>query len=416
MGPSEGTGAPDGTTPAPAGADEDGLLRVRSFVVRALLEREDPDAPPGWHGLVTDTSTGARRAWRRPSDVARFIDGQLTRVGAASVTTGVPVMATPALTDVVADMLALLTARLPASLPALPAPNVTLEHVRERLVGLGNHRGSERAAVGVEVLRGGRLDAGVRFQLWATSANAVDDAVLGLHTDLLDDRDPLRLDGFLKLVATHTSLSEHVPSVGAWRKTASYDVLYEYRYRDTDEADSLIARIAIDVDQEASDSESREVTTVTDELVRWDDETTPELHVRGPLLVHRLSAAAFVPGPTPGGSITVRRTHDGAMGPPVAVPDLASLLAAVGGDPPAERHAEVTVPPTAFLAALGPASGTLALGDWDVDGNRDTYDLLDLAIDPPVRLTGPADRLEVAYGTTAGLDQPAVIYLRVNAP
>jgi hypothetical protein len=416
MQPSEGTGALDGSTPSSIGGGEEGFFRVHSFVVRAFLERDDRDAQFIWRGVVTDTSTGETRAWRRPSGVARFIGHQLTRIGATTLPTGLPVMAAPALADVVTHMIERLTARLPDQAPALPPPNVTLEHVRERLVGLGNHRGSERASVGVEVLRGGRLDAGVRFQLWGATANAVDEAVLGLHTDLLDDRDPLRNEGFLKFAATSTSLSEHVASADAWRKTASYEVLYEYGYRDTDEADSLIARIAVDVDQETTGSPSHEVTTVTGGLVRWDNETTPELHIRGPLLIHRLSAAAFVPGPTPGGSVNVKRTHAGAEGPPAVLPDLPSLLAAVAGDRPAERHAEAAVTPTTFLASFGPPAGTLALGDWDEDDDRDTYDLLDLAVDPPVRLTGPADRLEFAYGSTAGLDQPAVIYLRINAP
>ncbi|HEX2028744.1 MAG TPA: hypothetical protein VHF25_12190 [Nitriliruptorales bacterium] len=414
MSVSDGGEGPDAAAPRPD-SDLEGFVAIRSFVVRAILERDDDE--PAWHGSITEVFTGARRQWRRTGEIGRFIDQRLaaTAVSAAvSVDEGIA-MAAPPLTDVVSGMLALLAARLPTPTPGVPEPNVTLERVDERLVGIGNRLGSERTtSLGVHALKGGRLEAVVRFQLWAGSADDIDDAVLALHTNILQDREQLRADGFLKLDASRTTVAEHLEAAGAWRKTASYDLLYEYRYRDTEEADSLIARIPVTTSIDTPGSVPVTVT-VTDEMVRWDDETSPALVLRGPLALRRISALAFMPGAAPGGAVTVRRTRDGAAGPPVSFPDLASLLQAVGGDDPAEDHAEVALTPSELLTGIGAVTGETELGDWDTDGTPDSYSQFDRTVDPAVRLTDPRDRFEITYSTTGGLDQQAVVYLRINA-
>ncbi|QWF20184.1 collagen-like protein [Nocardioides sp. LMS-CY] len=438
--------------------DEDGPVLARSFVVRALLEQPNLVAngrrfgrprrgAPQWHGYVTDAETGDRLAWTRPQDVARFIERRLEQSGpgpaaverlepgapGAPGVPGVPgepgapgvrlrglAMAAPALTDVVTDMLTVLGQRLPPAAGAVPAPNVTLERVRERLVGLGNHTGAEpTGTLGVRTVRGGRLDARVRFQVWATTASDVDAAVQTLHTALLDDRDELKQAGFLQLAAADTTLAGEEASVPGWRKATSYDVLYEYRYVDSDDAQSLIVRIPVSTDPEESPSPVREVESITDEMVRWDQDGAPPLEVRGPGVVTRLSALVFVPGPALGGTVTFARSSGGG-GPVAHLPTLAAFLDATSGEEPAETDADVQLDPAAAFAGLGAAGPGLTIGDWDADAVTDVYAGFDRRLDVPITLTGAADRFTVTYappaGPATGLDQTAVVYLRANPP
>lgn len=326
-------------------------------------------------------------------------------------------MAAPPLTDVVTDMLAVLEARLPPPSPPLPDPNITIERVRERLVGVGGMRGLDsKSSMASRTLRGGRLDARVRFQLWSSTPGGVDDAVVALHGTMLDHTDQLRVDGFLKLTATDTTVAEHVPTVDGWRKTASYDVLYEYAYADADAATSLIARIPVNTDLEEADSADRETETVTDELVRWDDELAPPLVIAGPATVSHVDLLAFVPGPSPSGTVTILRTTRDAAGSPTHLPDLPTFLAAVGGDVPAETHADVSLSPTALLAAFSPRGEPIELGDWNADLVADSYDGFHLDVAPGIQLSDPAHRLQISYSDPDGLDEQAVLYVRVNAP
>jgi hypothetical protein len=393
-------------------------VSVRSFVVRALLERDDAAGADvaTWHGFVTDTQTGERRTWHRTSDLVRFIERHLVppvirgRVERTAMTS-------PTLTEVVDEMLDHLRARLRAPIPALPEPNVTLERVTERLVGLGNHRGDEPSGnLGIRTLRGGRLDARVRFQLWGGTVPIADNAVGVLHTDLLDDRDELRAVGFLRMNAVETTLAERVESVGGWRKATSYDVLYEYTYLDSDDADSLITKIRVTTDPEQAGSPDREQQDMLDEIVRWDETVAPVLVVRGPVAVGRLSALVFTPGPALGGSVVVARTN--GAGPITQLPDLESFLVATSG-PAGLTNAEVTLTPADLFTALGDAGTGLSLGDWDADGTPDVYTGFERRLDPVIELSG-GDRLTISYlpppGPGIGLDQTAVVYLRVNAP
>lgn len=422
--------------------DRDESVVARSFVVRALLEDETrtgasagsrPGAAPSrWHGFVTDAQTGARSVWRRPSDVSRFIERRLAEddsriatgasepAGVGPVRLGGLAMAGPALTDVVADMLATLGDRLPAPVPAVPVPNVTIERVAEKLIGLGNHAGSQPASpIGTRTLRGGRLDARVRFQLWAGSPPAVDSAMQSVHSTLLDDSEELRALGFLKLKAAGTTLAEHVETIPAWRKASSFDVLYEYSYTDTDDAASLIVSIPVTTDSGQPDAPQRELSSVVDEVIRWDNEAAPPLVVRGPAAISRISALTFVPGPPLAGTVTFARTS-GTGAPATSFADFDTFLAAISGASPTHSDADLTLPPAAALVALGLPVGSLSLGDWDIDGTVDDYTGTDRRIDAPIALASAAERFELRYtppaGPATGLNQTAVIYLRVNQP
>jgi hypothetical protein len=393
----------------------DAPIAARSFVVRALLE-DDAQGVRSWHGFVTETGTGRRQLWQRSSDIARFIEQRLPRTGAPLGLHGAD-MAGPQLTDVITAMLTDLGGSRLVAVAALPDPNVTLERVAERLVGLGNQRGGEPAGpIGERVLRGGRLDARVRFQLWGATATGVDESVLTLQSDLLDDREDLRRVGFLKLSAVDTSVAEQVDSVGGWRKTTSYDVLYEYQYVDTDETDSLIARIPVST----ATGMVSETQVLTDEMVRWDDEKAPDLILTGPLTIDRFSALVFVPAALTG-TITTTRSSGGGNAP-THFADLPAFVAATGGPDPAETDADVELTPNDFFTALGPGTTTLDMGDWNADGAVDEYTSHELVLPTPIVLPTWRDRLAITYvpqvpppGPTSGLDQTAVVYLRVNA-
>ncbi len=398
--------------------DDDRSDRVvaRSFVVRAVLEGDDTPRHTLWHGYVTDAETGERRVWDRPADVASFIQDRLVSSPVVGVRVAGLSMAAPAITGVVTDMLAVLGLRLPDSVAPLPPNNVTLERIKEKLVGLGNHRGSESSEpLGDRALRGGRLDAGVRFQVWASTVQGVDAAMLDLQTAILDDVAELRQEGFLRLAATGTTLGERVDAVPGWRKTSTFDVLYEYQYVDTDDAQSLIARIPVTAHLNDV-GEGPELETITDDMARWDDELAPALAVRGPAAVNRLAALAFVPVPL-GGTVTLSRTS-GAGGPVRHLPDLNAFLAATSGATPTDTDADVTLAPAAAFAALGSSTPALAMGDWDTDSTVDEYTAFDRLLDEPVLLPTAADRFTVSYtpppGPSTGLDQTAVVYLRVN--
>lgn len=396
-------------------AEDDGgraPVIARSFLVRALQE----DRPRLWRGFVTDVQTGVRREWRRPGDVARFIAHQLGPAQSGSLIVHGPMMSAPTLTDVVADMLDELATRLPASPPAVPEPNVTLEEVAERRAGLGEHIGTERTgALGQLTLRGGRLAAQVRFQLWAATPGDVDAAMLNLHETLLDDAQALYAVGFLKLATAGTTLAEHVASIPAWRKTSTYTVLYEYHYAADDDAASLIVRIPVTHAVGADDAPAGQTETLTDAMVRWDDEAAEPLVIRGPGALSRLSALAWMPDPQPGGTVTFRRSSSAA--PPTELPDLDAFLTATTGAVPTHPDAQVTIAPADAIAALGPPVPGPSLGDWDADGSLDAYAGADRRLAPPIVLASVTDRFEIRYtppGPGPGLDQTAVVYLRAG--
>lgn len=315
----------------------------------------------------------------------------------------------PTKEQVVSDLLDVLKTYLPSTtLSSLPAPSISIFSLQERTVGLGNRLGKEtRNALSITELKGGRLDAVVCFQLWAYTPEAVDLALDQLHGRLLAAKDKLRAKGFLRLAAEETLLEEYVSTLNAWRKTTKYRVLYEFRYSDTDGAESLIAQIPIGIDGEYGES-----TTVTDRMVRWDNQTAPLLVLRGCFAVVRLSSLAFIPGSAPSGTVTLTRTFDGASGTPTSYPTLQSFLAVVAGSNPAERHGQFTFSTLSdFLTAFDLGGDPIELGDWDEDFVPDHYESKTLTFEPAILLPTEADRLEINYQNTS-FDRVAVFYLR----
>ena len=325
----------------------------------------------------------------------------------------------PTLDQVSEAVLEALKSYLPAGAPPLPLPSVMIASINERSAGLGNRVGEDRrGGLSVQVLKSLRVEAVARFQLWASGAGAVEEATRELVARLLADRDELRSvdndgDGredlqILRLALKGIGASEHIPSDGVWRQSTEFSLLAEFPYTDADDAQSLIARIPIEIDSASSQS-----TIVTDEMTRWDDDSATSLIVRGALSTSRLSALVFIPGGTPSGRVTLQRSFEGAAAPPADHPDLNSFLAAITVPSNPERNARVVLPSLdALLAAFGDAGDSVTLGDWDEDGVADIYQPKALTIDPPLRLAH-GERLEISF-EHANFDQAGVVYLRAT--
>ncbi len=321
------------------------------------------------------------------------------------------------LEQVPVDMLNALRAYLPPPVAGMPAPDVILMAANDVGVGVGNYIGGEQRGPLMQVeVKGGRLDARIRFMLWGSNANEVNVAMLALQGRLLAVREALRSVGFLKIIAQDSTLAQHDTELDAWGRLADYQVLYEFRYDHSDAAQSLIARIPINADQEQFGSAQRESTVVTDELVRWDNENAQPLVLRGRTAIGVLTALAFLGTTAPDGTVTLTRTFDGAVDPPEVHPDLVSFLAALNDPSAPQRNARLVFATLSdFLAGFTETGTPQPLGDWDLDGALDEYRMFELAISPAITLSAAGDRLEVSYGNgNEPLNQIAVLYLRAS--
>ena len=317
--------------------------------------------------------------------------------------------------DALAGMLALLDDFVPASPPPLPDAAISVASLTERSVGLGGLRGlGFRNRFEVGELKAIRFDALVRYDLWGDSPGSATQAVAGVSAGLLGARDDLAGQGVLRLRLEGVEQPDFAATLNAWRAAALYRVLYEFPYQDTGGAESLIARVPIELEPEAAAAGPPEEMVVTDELTRWDDDLAPPLVVRGPFGDGALDVLSWFAAQAPKASESITRTFDGATGAPQALASLDAFLDAIAGPTPAVRHGAIAFPALPdFLAAVGAAGPATALGDWDEDGAVDLYLPRTRAMLPPVLLPEPGDRLEITYGGAA-LDRPAVVYLRAT--
>ena len=306
------------------------------------------------------------------------------------------------LSQAIQAMLQRLEDFLPA--PGTPPPMVSLVTAQEKALGLGKRRGIEFRGGFPAILTGLRVASTVRFQLWDNGPVALEAAMSDLTEQLLAQKDALFQEGFLEVELKSVSLSEHVPSVTAWRQTAEFELLYEFHTEQSDDAGGLIASIPVEL------RESFGSARVAGDLVVWNSSDTAMLRLNGMRSVEGLAVLAFLPGAVPSGSITVRRTFQGAAGAPALFATFDDFLAAVVGSAPAERHAAVVFASlTDFFTALG--AGGEVLQFVDELGAPRSFVPRSRVFDQPLELSSRGDRLEIAFGGTAlGADQ--ILYLR----
>ncbi len=287
--------------------------------------------------------------------------------------------------QVPAAIVAALETFLPAAQSDLPLPGVILLNVSDRTLGLGNFRGLETRGIFPAVeLKGGHAEALVRFQLWGAAPEGANAAALALQGRLMAARADLWDAGFLEFNGVAGTLANQVDTDGPWTRTADYQVLYEYHLAPTAGAESLIARIPIQADQEVSNSTARETTVVIDEMARWDEISAPVLTIRGATRIARLSALVYFQAALADGGLTLLRTHDGASGSPTLYVNLTDFLAALASPTNPERHGQFAFATLAdFMSACEPAGDPFPLGDWDSNNIPDVYQSLEL---PSTRL------------------------------
>ena len=359
------------------------------------------------YGVVVNKEMAAEPI---PTIAAAEAGRPLSRLAAMPTASGnralvIPAPAAPSpqpLNDAITALLNKLKTYLPVGGGGSPNPGVSLASVTERSLGLNNRRGEDtRAGYPVVELKGVRVDAVARFELWAPQPDAVEQAIQSLIAKLLADRDALWIAGFLKLALNGISASENVPAINAWRQTADVSVLFEYQFTDFDDSQGLIAKIPIKFDPPFPDQ-----TTVSDDMTRWDDTAAQVLAVRGPINIGALTALVFIAGAAPSRTVTLTRTFDEAQGPPVSFSTFAAFLAAISGPNP-QRNAVFVFPSwSAFAGIFSPAGSAVTLG-------TDSYSPLEFSLGQVIPLGGVEDVFKIAY-QNAALEVTAVVYLRAQ--
>ena len=305
-------------------------------------------------------------------------------------------------------MLARLDDFLPVPTGTLPPPGVSVVQLQEKQIGLGGlHAVEERHSFPV-VYKGIRLSGTVRFQLWGDDPGPLETQLRGVTEAVLAGREALQADGFVDLSLTDVSTTNHLPAVPAWRQTAEFDVLYEFRSAVSDLAGGLIARVPVEFREEWG------ALLVTGDLTLWDSDGTRPLVVSGRGSVAGLATLAFANAAAfPPGAVTLTRTFEGASGLPTPFGNLDLFLAAVAGSPPVSANATVSFDSLgAFLAALGvPEADPVTF--VDEAGAPRALELRSRTFDLPVELESTSSRLEIAFAASQ-LSSGQVVYLRAS--
>jgi hypothetical protein len=293
----------------------------------------------------------------------------------------------PAESSVIADLLAALQPYLPPPTLGLPPPVASVVSVQEKRVGVGNLRGTDvRASYPAVLLKGGRLDAVVRFQLWAAAPADIATAIAALLDRILAAQTTLRGAGFLQLVIQNTSPPEVVPVLNAWRQSIDVAVLYEYQYEDGDGAYGLIARIPVAIDGGLSES-----MLLTDEMARWEHDAANPLLIDGlsnpGLTVSALSILAYLPAGWDGHAVTLSASTGGSV------------------------HQQIFPTVRTFANAF-----TLETETVDLGGNLYVPGTFNFPHPPqfpdPLRMQTGNDNLRVSYADPAFDNVDAALYLR----
>ena len=304
-------------------------------------------------------------------------------------------------------MVAILQPFVPQQVADLPKPSLSLVRAEIRGAGVGNYVGmSTDGSIATVEHHAIRVQAVARFSLWGADPFAVDEAVTGLNASVFAKRDDLQSNGFLRLTFDSAASAEEVTGLGAWRRSADYNVLYEFAYADTGGASSLI--VSVPVDESVPDQR----WTVRGDVTRWDNHQTPLLSVRGPATIVAVAALAFFldVSQEPTGAVRIARMFDGAPAP-VNAGTLAAFIAQTTASTPV-RNVYVELPTlSALLANFTPDGSPLDLGGLNHDGIPDRYIPSRLALPLPIVLPTIADRLDFSYQQPP-FDRIAVVYIR----
>jgi hypothetical protein len=260
---------------------------------------------------------------------------------------------------------------------------VTAVSVVERALGVGNRRGISSDPMGIVELKGGRLDAVVRFALGASDEAAVNNAIAALQGDLLAAKDTLFTQSVLKMTALESSAAAEFPEgSGTWRRTADYRVLYEYQFASTDDAHGLIARIEVG---DVGPGEAMVITRA--DFVRWGDDTAADLVLRTGTQVTAIDIWAFLPATFNGAAVTITATVNGV----VTQQNFATLRD--------------------FVNAFALATEPVVLGANAFSVGTMTFP--NAAFPDPITLAGGANEFRIAYADAA-FAESAIVYLRVH--
>jgi hypothetical protein len=376
---------------------------IRSFL-RPLPVPGGPPPIPSPGETVSSVFSFLRSRAETPAGelaAAPGVEGEQPAAGAeAGVFTAEAGLTPPiSLRPYVNELLDLLRPYLPPSAPGLPPNTLSLVQLSHRSLGLGGRRGLyTRGGVDVAELRGGWLDAVVRFDLWGPDLGFVNTQAADLQAALLTDNPTLRHQGLLQLSLTSSTDGPPGAPPSSWRKTLDYAVLYEYHFQDTDGAASLIARVPIDSQTDLG-ATSQETTEIRNWMVRWDNEGAPALEVtappRGVVHVRGLSIAAYLPGGGPAGMVTQTVVRDGGT----ATTAFGSLTAFLADFQLDSSPLSLVFPPL----PLAPGE-VQEIHDFQVGERR---------FDPPIVLKGGGDLFRISFSETAfPADNPSQVYLR----
>jgi hypothetical protein len=315
------------------------------------------------------------------------------------------------------EVLGHLSPFVPPSSVSLPSNSVRLVKAKGRPLSLGHRRGTEyRAGAPISAQKGLHLDASVRFEVWGSAPNDVDDSVQNLQSSLLAATDDLRAFGFLKFSVADTGSAEHIDAESAWRKSAEFSFLYEFHFQDGDDAESFLVRIPVQSHLEAAGLAGGSLETITEPMRRWDGEGAAALVLRGGNAgrnrIFGISSYTFNPSGAPGDQVVVERLTNGSPAAPTVHASFDDFLDAVTDPVSPQRHDRFTFASlAAFLAALDTAGDPFPLGDWDEDLALDSFVPLRRRFDPPIVLHTGRDHFAIRYQSAAlpGFD---IVYLR----
>jgi hypothetical protein len=287
-------------------------------------------------------------------------------------------------------------AYLPANAPNQPANTLSIVSLSYRSLGIGGWHGMERLSGMAEIgIRGGFLEATVRYDIWAADVTALSNAAAALQRAIGADVVRLRRRQILQLKLVGISDGTGA-NANQLRRSLDYEVLYEYQYLDSDNAASLIARIPI---EHGTDLAALPTIEVRDWMVRWDNIEAPTLVVSpvgtGTLRVRGLTIAAFFPGAGPGGQVTRRVIRNGVT----ETTDLGSPGDFLSRFVLALQPLTLVFPPRPLLPGE-----TQELRDFQVG---------QLLFPAPIVLNGSGERFEIAFSAPAfPAATPSQVYLQ----